>query len=191
MVHACHAQATLEEVVEADVLLHVIDGASPQAPQQREAVLAVLRQIGVPEGRLRSRMIEIVNKADLFSAAGADSMHASGSDEDEDAAEGMGAEPGSLEAGAGYDGSTCMHAQQSGTDDEPSSMPPAPEWLREAHSASGSQPASLVVTSALWALGLDELLHEIDRVVSEECSSHRTGPRAVQTEELEHAAAAC
>lgn len=182
--HACLAQATLEEVVEADLLLHVIDGASPQAPQQRQAVLGVLRQIGVPEARLRSRVIEVVNKADLFGAAGVgdahasgvDDAHASGSEPEEDAAEGVGAEElGSLEAVAGRDYSACGRAEQSGADDEPSSVPPAPEWLRQAHSASGGQPASVVVTSALWGLGLDELLHEIDRLVSAQSPSQESG----------------
>ena len=39
-------QATLEEVQEADLLLHVVDGASPQAEQQISAVIDVLRDIG-------------------------------------------------------------------------------------------------------------------------------------------------
>jgi hypothetical protein len=176
-------------VVEADLLLHVIDGASPQAPQQRQAVLAVLRQIGVPEARLRSRIIEVVNKADLFGAAAAAGMHAGGGVREEDAAEGVGAEFCSLEAGD--DHGMCARAEQSEADDDASSMPPAPEWLREAHTASGGQPASVVVTSALWALGLDEVLHEIDRLVSMECSPQGAGEGSVQRQDLERAAAAC
>lgn len=46
---ACSAlvpQATLEEVVEADVLIHVMDCSSPQMLQQRQAVLHILRQLG-------------------------------------------------------------------------------------------------------------------------------------------------
>ena len=39
-------QATLEEVQEADLLLHVVDGTSPQAEQQISAVIDVLRDIG-------------------------------------------------------------------------------------------------------------------------------------------------
>lgn len=37
-------QATLEEVTEADLLLHVLDASSPQVLQQRAAVLEVRRQ---------------------------------------------------------------------------------------------------------------------------------------------------
>jgi GTP-binding protein HflX len=39
-------RATLEEVTEADLLLHVIDATHPQALEQGEAVEATLRQIG-------------------------------------------------------------------------------------------------------------------------------------------------
>ena len=60
-------QATLEEVVEADLLLHVIDGSSEQMLVQREAVLAVLRRLGVSEARLQNGVIEVVNKSDVFS----------------------------------------------------------------------------------------------------------------------------
>ncbi len=36
-------QATLEEVVEADLLVHVMDASSPALAQQRATVLDVLR----------------------------------------------------------------------------------------------------------------------------------------------------
>ena len=39
-------QATLEEVVEADILIHVMDGSSAQMLQQRRAVLSILQQLG-------------------------------------------------------------------------------------------------------------------------------------------------
>ena len=39
-------QATLEEVVEADILIHVMDGGSVQMLQQRQAVLSILQQLG-------------------------------------------------------------------------------------------------------------------------------------------------
>jgi GTP-binding protein HflX len=45
-------QSTLEEVADADLLLHLVDVASPDAPQQIRAVRAVLAEIGadmVPE----------------------------------------------------------------------------------------------------------------------------------------------
>jgi hypothetical protein len=39
-------QATLEEVSEADVLIHVMNGDSPQMLHERQAVLSILRQLG-------------------------------------------------------------------------------------------------------------------------------------------------
>jgi len=57
-------------VVEADLLLHVVDAASPAAGAQRAAVLAVLRELGVPEAALRARLIEVHNKADLLAGGG-------------------------------------------------------------------------------------------------------------------------
>jgi GTPase len=56
-------RSTLDEVVDADLLLHVVDGSSPDAPDQIDAVHAVLREIGadeVPE-------LLVVNKADAAS----------------------------------------------------------------------------------------------------------------------------
>ncbi|MCK9525097.1 MAG: GTPase HflX [Limnochordia bacterium] len=54
-------QATLEEVVYADLLLHVIDASHPQSLEQREAVEEVLKKIGatVP-------VISVYNKVDLM-----------------------------------------------------------------------------------------------------------------------------
>jgi GTPase len=54
-------QSTLEEVVDADLLLHVVDAGSPEAEQQIDAVHKVLRDIGadhVPE-------MLVLNKADV------------------------------------------------------------------------------------------------------------------------------
>eukprot|EP00887_Chlorella_sp_A99_P005965 scaffold29.g5965.t1 len=61
-------RATLEEVVEADVLLHVLDASSPHVLEQRAAVLRVLRELGVSQQRLREGVIEVWNKADLLRA---------------------------------------------------------------------------------------------------------------------------
>ncbi|WMV16982.1 hypothetical protein MTR67_010367 [Solanum verrucosum] len=62
LVEAFHA--TLEEVVEADLLVHVLDSSAPNLNEQREAVLQVLGQIGVSEQKLEN-MIEVWNKIDL------------------------------------------------------------------------------------------------------------------------------
>ena len=54
-------RSTLEEVVDADLLLHVVDAGSPDAEQQIAAVRTVLREIGadtVPE-------LLVLNKADV------------------------------------------------------------------------------------------------------------------------------
>lgn len=58
-------RATLEEVGEADLILHVRDIASPDSDAQARDVEAVLDQIPVPEGRVR-RVLEVWNKIDLL-----------------------------------------------------------------------------------------------------------------------------
>ena len=58
-------RATLEEVGEADLILHVRDIASPDSDAQRKDVEAVLKQIATPEGKTR-RVLEVWNKIDLL-----------------------------------------------------------------------------------------------------------------------------
>lgn len=58
-------RATLEEVGEADLILHVRDIASPDSAAQAADVEAVLEQIEVPEGRTR-RVLEVWNKVDML-----------------------------------------------------------------------------------------------------------------------------
>ncbi|KAK4262439.1 hypothetical protein QN277_027998 [Acacia crassicarpa] len=62
LVEAFHA--TLEEVVEADLLVHVVDSSAPNLDEHRSTVLQVLQQIGVPEVKLQN-MIEVWNKIDM------------------------------------------------------------------------------------------------------------------------------
>ncbi|KAI9089374.1 hypothetical protein K1719_029653 [Acacia pycnantha] len=62
LVEAFHA--TLEEVVEADLLVHVVDSSAPNLDEHRSTVLQVLQQIGVPEEKLQN-MIEVWNKIDM------------------------------------------------------------------------------------------------------------------------------
>ncbi|KAL3161798.1 hypothetical protein ABBQ38_008890 [Trebouxia sp. C0009 RCD-2024] len=59
-------KATLEEVCEADLLLHVLDASSPDVQQQRSAVLQVLRDLGISEARLQNSLVEVWNKTDLL-----------------------------------------------------------------------------------------------------------------------------
>jgi GTP-binding protein HflX len=60
-------RATLEEVGEADLILHVRDIASPDSDAQAKDVEAVLKQIEIPEGKTR-RILEVWNKTDLLDA---------------------------------------------------------------------------------------------------------------------------
>ncbi|TKY57158.1 GTP-binding protein [Spatholobus suberectus] len=59
LVEAFHA--TLEEVVEADLLVHVVDSSAPNLDEHHSTVLQVLQQIGVSEEKLQN-MIEVWNK---------------------------------------------------------------------------------------------------------------------------------
>lgn len=62
-------RATLEEVAEADIILHVRDIAHPDTAAQRADVLSVLggmERDGMLDSGWQSRMIEVLNKADLL-----------------------------------------------------------------------------------------------------------------------------
>jgi GTP-binding protein HflX len=61
-------RATLEEVLEADLLLHVRDVSHPDWQAQKDDVLNVLSELGVGESA-QDRMIEVWNKIDLVPAA--------------------------------------------------------------------------------------------------------------------------
>ncbi|HUN49615.1 MAG TPA: GTPase HflX [Candidatus Sulfotelmatobacter sp.] len=61
-------RATLEEVLEADVIVHVRDAAHADSEAQAEDVAEVLEDLGVSEAQSRS-MIEALNKIDLLDAA--------------------------------------------------------------------------------------------------------------------------
>ncbi|PSR87905.1 GTP-binding protein [Actinidia chinensis var. chinensis] len=77
LVEAFHA--TLEEVVEADLLVHVLDSSAPNLDEHRETVLQVLKQIGVSEEKLQT-MVEVWNKIDLEEEMGADERLGDGED---------------------------------------------------------------------------------------------------------------
>jgi GTP-binding protein HflX len=55
-------RATLEEVVEADLILHVVDVSDPEREQKRSVVLEVLRDIGAGD----HRRFTVYNKLDLL-----------------------------------------------------------------------------------------------------------------------------
>ncbi|TPW36388.1 GTPase HflX [Oecophyllibacter saccharovorans] len=66
-------RATLEEVAEADVILHVRDAAHPDTGAQKADVLTVLDDMahdGMIDAQWPERTIEVLNKADLLGGTG-------------------------------------------------------------------------------------------------------------------------
>ena len=63
-------RATLEEVLEADLILHVRDIAHEDAEAQRDDVEAILRDLGIDAANDR-RLMEVWNKCDLLDDASA------------------------------------------------------------------------------------------------------------------------
>ena len=57
-------RATLEEVTEADVVVHVRDIAHPDSAAQKADVLGVLADLGIDETTRPGRMLEVLNKID-------------------------------------------------------------------------------------------------------------------------------
>lgn len=53
-------RATLEEVIEADFLIHVVDASAPEAGRQREVVMETLAELGAAE----KPIVTVFNKAD-------------------------------------------------------------------------------------------------------------------------------
>ncbi len=72
-------RATLEEVLEADVILHVRDISHPQTAEQKKAVLDTLRQLDVNPD---VPMIEVLNKIDLLDPEDAGYLQALHKDDD-------------------------------------------------------------------------------------------------------------
>jgi GTPase len=62
-------RATLEEVIEADLVVHVRDAHHPDGESQRTDVLAVLAGLGLDE-TAEEGMIEVMNKIDLLDIPG-------------------------------------------------------------------------------------------------------------------------
>jgi GTP-binding protein HflX len=57
-------RATLEEVLEADVIAHIRDAAHEESDAQKADVLEVLVELGVDEDH--TRIVEVLNKIDLL-----------------------------------------------------------------------------------------------------------------------------
>lgn len=81
-------RATLEEVLEADIILHVEDASDPTREQHREDVLAILKDLGVNSDADNTPVIDVWNKIDRL-------------DEDSDLAARANAELQRLEEGRG------------------------------------------------------------------------------------------
>jgi GTP-binding protein HflX len=60
-------RATLEEVIEADVILHVRDMSHEDATAQSQDVLKILAELGIDAGQDK-RLIEVWNKIDCLDA---------------------------------------------------------------------------------------------------------------------------
>lgn len=59
-------RATLEEVLEADLILHVRDMADPENAAQAGDVLRILTDLGITEAEQGTRIVEVWNKIDLL-----------------------------------------------------------------------------------------------------------------------------
>ena len=62
-------RATLEEVLEADLILHVRDIAHPDTERQAADVAVVLAELGIDAEQQAARIVEVWNKIDLVSEA--------------------------------------------------------------------------------------------------------------------------
>ncbi|NJM34451.1 MAG: GTPase HflX, partial [Rhodomicrobium sp.] len=69
-------RATLEEVSEADLILHVRDIAAPYSEQQKQDVETVLGELGVDVAGAGDRIIEVWNKTDLLDEDERQKLHA-------------------------------------------------------------------------------------------------------------------
>ena len=61
-------KSTLEEVVHADVLLHVHDASSPLVAEEAADVNKVLCDLGIDAETQAARILHVFNKADLLTA---------------------------------------------------------------------------------------------------------------------------
>jgi GTP-binding protein HflX len=66
-------RATLEEVTEAEIVVHVRDAHHPDSDAQKEDVLAVLGELGLGEVA-EDGLVEVMNKIDLLEPAARDSL---------------------------------------------------------------------------------------------------------------------
>lgn len=61
-------RATLEEVLSADIIVHVRDIANPDSREQKQDVIKVLESLGLENIETQPRYLELLNKIDLLDA---------------------------------------------------------------------------------------------------------------------------
>jgi len=69
-------RATLEEVLEADLIVHVRDVAHPDSERQKHDVEVVLHQLGLEDRMARGDVIEALNKIDLLDSEARERLEA-------------------------------------------------------------------------------------------------------------------
>ncbi|MCO6185944.1 GTPase HflX [Rhizobium sp. L1K21] len=67
-------RATLEEVLEADLILHVRDMSDPDAAAQAGDVMRILGDLGIEGAEAQSRILEVWNKIDRLDAAAREAL---------------------------------------------------------------------------------------------------------------------
>lgn len=67
-------RATLEEVLEADIILHVQDASNPSRDQQKIDVIKILKELGIKEEEDSAPILEVWNKIDQLPKEGSDEI---------------------------------------------------------------------------------------------------------------------
>ncbi|KAH6824421.1 GTP-binding protein [Perilla frutescens var. hirtella] len=174
LVEAFHA--TLEVVIEADLLVHVLDSSAPSLDENRQSVMEVLRKINVPEEKLKN-MIEVWNKVDLLEESSemcevGDGEYSGEEDADVISDQSTGQHDGNQQADYSDEWLTCDDEQDSQVsyDDCLIGSNTLNEVSGDRNSAAGvakgsesqSESTGPVKTSAVTGVGLQELLELID-----------------------------
>ncbi len=68
-------RATLEEVLSADIIVHVRDIANPDTKEQKQDVISVLESLGLSNVEEMDNYIELLNKIDLLSPSERTDLH--------------------------------------------------------------------------------------------------------------------
>ncbi|KAI3424852.1 hypothetical protein D9Q98_008236 [Chlorella vulgaris] len=159
-------QATLEEVTEADLLLHVLDTSSPQVLEQRQAVISVLRELGMSEERLRDGVLEIWNKVDLLAQQDPGEQQEQDQQQQQtgEQQQQAGDQQQQLQQQAGDEQQqqTDQQQQRAGEQQQHPQLPSTVEALLAANVAAASYRPSAVATSVLHGQGIPGLLAAIE-----------------------------